>query len=192
MSERKTRLKNHIKAAREWLCKAEDSLDKDNSIQGDLNLMLAQAELQRAKESGQSQQKKKSHWSVRLAPAVAAVLLVVVGSQFWPHVFATRVSPAVVKTVAEEPVKPAGTATPVRSEINTGVVSTPAVSGQQPEIVMEKAVSIVTEEKPMQLPPSKDQSIAMEAGTTQQQEAKIPPADMQKLMRAAGKTLRAQ
>ena len=190
MSERKTRLKNHIKAAREWLCKAEDSLDKDNSIQGDLNLMLAQAELQRAKESGQSQQKKKSHWSVRLAPAVAAVLLVVVGSQFWPHVFATRVSPAVVKTVAEEPVKPTGT--PVRSEINAGVVSTPAVSGQQPEIVMEKAVSIVTEEKPMQLPPSKDQGIAMDAGTTQQQEAKIPPADMQKLMRAAGKTLRAQ
>lgn len=45
----------------------------------------------------------------------------------------------------------------------------------------------------MQLPPSKDpEGIAMDAGTTQQQEAKIPPADMQKLMRAAGKTLRAQ
>ena len=193
MSERKKRLKNHIKAAKEWLCKAEDSLDKDNNIQGDLNLMLAQAELQRAKESGQSQQKKKSHWSVRLAPAVAAVLLVVVGSQFWPHIFATTVPAPVLKTVAEEPAKPSGPLPPVMSEINTGEVSTPAVVRQQIAPAAVKAdVPIVDNEQPVvKLAPAEErETISAKAETPVK--AQIPLADMQKLMRVAGKTLRAQ
>ena len=35
----------HIRAAREWLGRAEDSLAQENDVQGDLKLMLAKAEL---------------------------------------------------------------------------------------------------------------------------------------------------
>ena len=193
MSERKKRLKNHIKAAKEWLCKAEDSLDKDNNIQGDLNLMLAQAELQRAKESEQSKPKKKSRGFARLAPVAVAVLLVGIGSQLWPHIFATTVPAPVLKTVAEEPAKPSGPLPPVMSEINTGEVSTPAVARQQIAPAAVKAdVPLADNEQPVvKLAPAEErETISAKAETPVK--AQIPPADMQKLMRAAGKTLREQ
>ena len=47
MDKHKT-VRNHIAAAKGWLNQAEDSLEQENDIRGDLNLMLAQAELQRA------------------------------------------------------------------------------------------------------------------------------------------------
>ena len=193
MSERKKRLKNHIKAAKEWLCKAEDSLDKDNNIQGDLNLMLAQAELQRAKESEQSQPKKKIHGFVRLAPVAVAVLLVGIGSQFWPHVFATKVPTPVLKTVAEEPAKPPGPLPPVMSEINTGEISAPAVARQQivPAAVKVDVPLAENEQSMVKLAPAEERE-TMSAEAESPVKSKIPPADMQKLMRAAGKTLREQ
>ena len=190
MSERKKRLKNHIKAAREWLCRAEASLDKDNSIQGDLNLMLAQAELQRAKESGQNQYKKKIRWFVRLAPPIAAVCLVFIGIQFWPHVFATRVSSPPVKTVAEEPAKASGALPAVVSEINTGVVSVPA-AGRKTVLVVDDAVPMTEKEKSVQLVPVKEENDTT-VSTQGPEKPQVPTVDMQKLMRAAGKTLRAQ
>ncbi len=190
MSERKTRLKNHIKAAREWLCKAEDSLDKNNNIQGDLNLMLAQAELQRANES-QNRRKKKINWIIRLAPVAAAILLVFAGTQFWPHVFATRAASPPLKTVAEEKIKAPGSLPPVVSEINTGEVSTPAVGGQKNLPVEDPSPSAV-KEQPIQIPSVKEKNTVTEAITDRPTEPQVPTADMQKLMRAAGKTLRAQ
>lgn len=67
-------VRKHIAAAKSWLNQAENSLESENDIRGDLNLMLAQAELQRAKE------KKPDgfvvYWLKRLAPLAAAVLLV--------------------------------------------------------------------------------------------------------------------
>ena len=192
MSERKTRLKNHIKAAREWLCKAEDSLDKDNNIQGDLNLMLAQAELQRANESAQGRRKKKINWIIRLAPAAAAILLVFAGTQFWPHVFATRAASPPLKTVSEEKIKAPGALPPVMSEINTGEVSTPPVDGQKNLLVEDKPSPSAAKEQPLQIPSVKEKNTVTEVTADRPIEPQVPTADMQKLMRAAGKTLRAQ
>ena len=39
------KIRQHITAAKGWLSRAEDSLEQENAIQGDLKLMLAQAEL---------------------------------------------------------------------------------------------------------------------------------------------------
>ena len=66
MAKNRNTFRQHIRAAREWLGRAENSLDKENDIRGDLNLMLAQAELQRAKESNGLA--RKPSWNVRLAP----------------------------------------------------------------------------------------------------------------------------
>ena len=51
MSDKRTDFKQHVRAAKEWLGEAESSLDKEEDLRGDLNLMLAQAELQRAHET---------------------------------------------------------------------------------------------------------------------------------------------
>lgn len=75
MDKHKT-VRNHIAAAKGWLNQAEDSLEQANDIRGDLNLMLAQAELQRAQEK--KSRKGWLRWAIRLLP-LAAALCVAVG-----------------------------------------------------------------------------------------------------------------
>ena len=41
-------LRKHIRAARDWLSRADDSLGRENDAAGELHLMLARAEMQRA------------------------------------------------------------------------------------------------------------------------------------------------
>ena len=48
MSEWKSRVTTHLRSAQGWLSKAEQSFDEQKDIRGELNLMLAQAELKRA------------------------------------------------------------------------------------------------------------------------------------------------
>lgn len=69
-------VRNHIAAAKGWLNQAEDSLEQANDIRGDLNLMLAQAELQRAQEK--KVQGGWLRWAKRLLP-LAVALCVAVG-----------------------------------------------------------------------------------------------------------------
>ena len=59
-------VRKHISAARDWLGRAESSMDKENSLRGDLDVMLAQAELQRAQETKFGHGWRK--WIIRLAP----------------------------------------------------------------------------------------------------------------------------
>ncbi len=72
MDKHKT-VRNHIAAAKGWLSQAEESLEQENDIRGDLNLMLAQAELR----SAQEKQPKKAWllWSRRLLPLAAALCI---------------------------------------------------------------------------------------------------------------------
>ena len=74
MAKNRNTFRQHIRAARDWLGRAESSMDKKNDVRGDLNLMLAQAELQRARET--KGLTKRASWLVRLAPLAAALLLV--------------------------------------------------------------------------------------------------------------------
>ena len=71
--EERSRLRRHVRAAREWLGRAEDSLDRAEDVRGDLNLMLAQAELTRAQEV--ERPRPSVVWARRLAPLCAAALI---------------------------------------------------------------------------------------------------------------------
>ena len=51
MAEERERICAHVKAAKDWLGRAESSLEKEEDVRGGLNLMLAEAELQRARET---------------------------------------------------------------------------------------------------------------------------------------------
>ena len=66
-------VRKHISAARDWLGRAESSMDKENSLRGDLDVMLAQAELQRAQETKFGHGWRK--WLIRLAPLIIALVV---------------------------------------------------------------------------------------------------------------------
>ena len=73
---------NHIRAARDWLGKAEDSLAQENDVQGDLKLMLAKAELAQVGQSHRS--RTLSVWGRRGAAFLVAVALA--GGVLWKGV----------------------------------------------------------------------------------------------------------
>ena len=55
---------NRVKAIRKWLDKAEQSYSRDKEISGEINLIMAQAEMQRLKENYPHKRVKK--WSIRV------------------------------------------------------------------------------------------------------------------------------
>ena len=69
MAEEREKICAHVKAAKDWLGRAESSLEREEDVRGGLNLMLAEAELQRARETC-----KRKRFARFLAPALAVLL----------------------------------------------------------------------------------------------------------------------
>ena len=183
MAKNRNTFRHHIRAAREWLGRAENSLDKENDIRGDLNLMLAQAELQRAKES--KGLAAKPSWWARLAPVAMAMLLV--GGCF--ACFRLEQPAPAPLTAAESPVSAIQASredkVPVQPEAASVQAAAPATSAAVP-IVSAAAV------EPKIPQPEKVPHIQSVEPAVVQPAARVPSAHMQKLMQAAGRSLRAQ
>ena len=186
--------KRHVRAAREWLGRAENSLEREDNIRGGLNLMLAEAELQRARETGETP--KWRRWLLRLLPAmvaagiVAAVFGIVPLAPEWPPETAPLPPPAALPAMVP----------PAAESLATKVVPSPAVPlpvepvGPPPEeeiteaeyvapaAILEEPVPVETEALTEAAPAE-----AVSAGTP-----RIPSEDMQRLMSSAGQSLRAQ
>ena len=62
---------NRVKSVRKWLDKAEQSYSRDKEISGEINLIMAQAEMQRLKENYPHKQVKK--WSIRVGAFALAI-----------------------------------------------------------------------------------------------------------------------
>lgn len=62
-----------VKSVKRWLDKAENSYSNNKDISGELNLMMAQAEMQRLKETHSHEKAKK--WGIRLSAMAAAAVL---------------------------------------------------------------------------------------------------------------------
>ena len=62
-----------VKSVKKWLDKAENSYLNNKDISGELNLMMAQAEMQRLKETHPHEKAKK--WGIRLSAMAAAAVL---------------------------------------------------------------------------------------------------------------------
>ena len=62
-----------VKSVKKWLDKAENSYLNNKDISGELNLMMAQAEMQRLKETHSHEKAKK--WGIRLSAMAAAAVL---------------------------------------------------------------------------------------------------------------------
>ena len=194
---RPTKYKEHVRAAREWLGRAEDSLEQEDHIRGDLDVMLAQAELQRAQETEEGRVRRR--WLGRLLPAGAAALVAALVWGLWPSVPAPlserpSVMPAAEPGEAGSASVPAAAATPMAIESSTvrpmtAEIVPPAVPPMTAEIS-----SVVEEPSSVEVPISE----AADKGPLPQPSSRVPSRDilpsrdMQKLMSAAGQSLRAQ
>ena len=184
MTAGRNRLKRHIAAAKEWLGRAEKSLEQDNAIKGDLHLMLAQAELQRAKETKSGSRRFRWH-GCEFVPLAVAVLLVWAGLGLLD--FRTVDRPASLQTMAEELPRTAAPRIPaVKPAAPLPGKAAPAIILPQREAPPAAAV------KPALAEPAVEPVRQAEPPQALAEPAKVPPVEMQKLMRAAGKTLRAQ
>ena len=84
MTEQKSRVTTHLRSAQDWLSKAERSFDEQKDIRGELNLMLAQAELKRAQEEKRSAKRSLRYACYRQGGALfCAIVLFGLGSLIW-------------------------------------------------------------------------------------------------------------
>ena len=192
MTDKKKLYSEHITAAKDWLGKAEESIAKDNDILSDLNIMLAQAELQRAKEKDDTALiRKRLKW---ILPWITAIGIAVGYVYFLrPELFTTvrEESPAV--TVVKEENVPAKeniiqTDTDEKAEIplqNENNAVKP-IDNTERVNVPETAVTEKIEDTYRERIEDKNDTV-QEAET---EKSSLPEKDIQKMIQSAGKILR--
>ena len=191
MAEERERICAHVKAAKDWLGRAESSLEKEEDIRGGLNLMLAEAELQRARET-----RKRKRFARFLAPALAMLLAlggVALQRSAEPTAAPAEKSPAAIvgqgTTIHEEKGSEAlaermGAATNLSESRE---IELPVMPVRVQESPMAQAQGQVQFAEPSQPQPALEQ----QTEKTKQAPAASPPTeDMQELMVTAGRVLR--
>ncbi len=188
MDKHKT-VRNHIAAAKGWLTQAEESLEQENDIRGDLKLMLAQAELRSAQEK--QPQKAWLLWGKRLLP-LAAALCIAAGYV------------AYLRPVPEVPVVPPAMPAAAERAVEAGreadAASMEPVAGNYHEAPVPAVPEMAAAESPDQ---GRDALLHQQVNSVEAvpeaagQEAKpaavqaaVPDIELQKLMQAAGNVLR--
>ena len=188
MAPIKQNMYQHLRSAKEWLTKAEEAFDKQHDVRGELDLMLAQAELQHVKETNRSRQWRYKYLAFRhgLALTLAMFMVVVLGGVYW----------WTNKPVLAIPV-------PIAGQVNLPVVAVtkvernglPAIITKENSLppVQQVANQVVT---PL---PSKAEPLQQSESPRQvkqprqvEQPGDLSADEMQKLVRAAGKSLRGQ
>lgn len=189
------KIRQHITAAKGWLSRAEDSLEQENAIQGDLKLMLAQAELKRAQEK--NDKKLCVRWFKRLAPGALACALALGGIIYAQQSEDSQALPKqnqLTSTSLTEQVSSSGAGRDkvVESKKSHENLSeekefdTPAYVQIQPnEEAHSEEVSNTIESRPVEV-----ESQQAPSSLKNVQPSEVPAPAMQKLMQSAGSTLR--
>ena len=189
------KIRQHITAAKGWLSRAEDSLEQENAIQGDLKLMLAQAELKRAQEK--NDKKLCVRWFKRLAPGVLACALALGGIIYAQQAEDSQALPKpnpLTSTSLTEQVSSSGTGRDKAMEAKKShqnlseerEFDTPAYVQIQPnEEAHSEEVSNTIESRPVEV-----ESQQATSSLKNVQPSQVPAPAMQKLMQSAGSTLR--
>lgn len=190
------KIRQHITAAKGWLSRAEDSLEQENAIQGDLKLMLAQAELKRAQEK--NDKKLCVRWFKRLAPGALACALALGGIIYAQQSEDSQALPkqnqlTSTTSLAEQGSSSgAGRDKVVESEKSHQNLSeernfdTPAYVQIQPnEEAHSEEVANTIESRPVEV-----ESQQAPSSLKNIQPSEVPAPAMQKLMQSAGSKLR--
>jgi hypothetical protein len=194
MGELKSKMVNHVRSAQKWLSRAEQAFESEKDMRGKLDLMLAQAEMQHLHESA-IQGKSFSLIKQVVAFSCAAVLFSggIGGAYFYFHHHTVQTASPIQtaeRKVSSPMLAPEASFDPNRSSSPTAVsgvdgdasVLTAAAPGvpQQAVVSVQKAETAKIPENPVAV--DKENAVPQI----------VKPEDMQKLIRAAGKSLRGQ
>lgn len=177
LNDWRLRALEHLRAAQGWLKKAERSFDEKKTIRGELNLMLAEAELRKVQERRTSQNRIRCALYRHGSAFVCAVLLVGVGMAF----YTATAQDAVVETVESSP--PAIIAEPIPTEVT------------MPSAEEEKAGVPPMAKETQELasvPIGETHSIVYNEIQEPNSRISISQEEMHGLMQAAGRSLRGQ
>lgn len=191
MAEEREKICAHVKAAKDWLGRAESSLEKAEDVRGGLNLMLAEAELQRARET-----RKGKRFARFLAPALA-VLLALGG------VAMQRSAEPTASSAEKSPAAIVGQGTTIHEEMGSEVLAERMGSAANlsesreidppvmPARAQESPIAQAQGQAQFVEPPQPRPALEQQTEKPKQTSAAAPPAeDMQKLMVTAGRVLR--
>lgn len=181
MADLKRQMSRHLQSAKVWLTRAEESFGKDSSVRGELDLFLAQAELQRARETSLPRPRWYTGPLVRQALSfVFAITIISTG--FGAYWLLSERTAAIPVPLAAPEVKVAPVAK-MASETAAPV----QVEDQRPAI--PKVTSTTPSESVV---PANARQEKTERAQPAEKENLLSPDEMQKIIRAAGKSLRGQ
>lgn len=180
MADFKRHMFRHLRSARVWLTRAEESFDKNSKIRGELDLILAQAELQHARETGLSRQERRLFPFLRQATSfvLAAAIIAVGFGAYWG--FSERHAAVPIPLAAQE-----AKVAPMIQNANDAAVPV-QVKDQRPAAPKPTSNTPVETIMPASRPETNVRAQAAE------KENLLSPDEMKNVIRAAGKSLRGQ
>lgn len=186
MRDSKHHIARNLESAKVWIDQAEQSFKKDSDVRGELSLLLAQAELQRVREVNSSRRWHLKFPLLRHALALTLAIAAVAGGWYWWE--GQTVQPPQKVIIADQTTAPSPQPLPVLS----GKENPPAVSNvvAKPPAQVPSTDRIEKSEdvKSIQAEPSQSEANV----PNRDSEVRLAPDEMQKLIRAAGKSLRGQ
>ena len=182
-----------VQAVKKWLERAESSYSSHKEITGELNLIMAQAEMQRLKETRKPSTFRK--WGLRGCAMIVAALLFFGGSSVYQKMGQQEDYPAApVEMAASETNSNESVVVPIseNTEVNAIATETPAV--ENPSIA-EAVTATPVSEKPVA---RQETPVVTTPVTTAPvvRPAPVPPAlsekEIQSVVGEAGRALRGQ
>lgn len=187
MGELKSKMVNHVRSAQKWLNRAEQAFESQQDMRGKLDLMLAQAEMQHLHESV-IKGKKFSLIKQAVAFSLAAVLFSggIGGAYFYFH-------QGVLKQDQEFQMADHQLSLP----LSTPQVSlAPIFSSPTTASSVIAGATVPSALQPTVIPAQQEENVSEATPVAADRKAANPqvvsPEEMQKLIRAAGKSLRGQ
>lgn len=193
MADFKQRAVQHLAYARRWLERAEHAFGQKRDVRGELDLILAQAEIEHAKEMGQMDRPRFLLTALRhtaaLFLAVALVGAGTWGALLWLHQPAPS-SPAPVDAANSSVV----VAQPVNEPGRTTAASTPTAAPAAASVQAAAPAAIPSPAAPVPARTSEPayQPTAAHHDNAASATAAVSPQEMRQLLRTADKALRGQ
>ena len=198
MNDSKRPFVSNLESAKAWIHQAEQSFGQDADIRGELSLLLAQAELQRVREANRARQWRWKYPLLRHSLALVLALIAVIGG-FYLWDSRTTIQPQPIQQTQQfQQAQPTGTAVqpqiiqqqPQQVQVQLPVVQPqPSAAHSQPPVPL---VSTAGTTNTVNSLPAAQPSQRETVPANREHEIQLSHDEMQKLIRAAGKSLRGQ
>lgn len=204
-STQRDKVKNHLEAAREWLGSASGALEKREDIKSELDIMLAEAELTRAREmknapDGEKGLRRRANLLrqvMRLAPLAAALAIAAMWLRFSAVTLPVKPTPPTPPVVARPQVpqgaKPTKVEPEAPAEENPGYTAGPPMGREERTEGQPSAPAPEEATEGKQPPDSGENAESAEDNGASQPErgpGMIPDSSTQQMMLDAAKILR--